>query len=484
MAQYRLSVQKPISRGKGQSAIAKAAYNAREKITDERTGQVKNYARNKEDVIFSGIFLDTKRNAPEWAQDRAALWNAAVTAEKRKDAREAQEIILNLPHELTDQQRRYMLTDFVREQLTRNTGRVVDVNIHRPPMEGDDRNYHAHLLMTLREIGPDGFGKRLPEMNPEQIERLREGWAERGAKELRKAGFEIEGDRWAVGHLSLDRQRQAALERGDLAHAEALDKEPTKHRGPGASAMERKGFETDRGSAERETVSANQEAAKLKRELAELDRQIAAAEREGMLVASLKNAANDNEAREIMAAYGYDAGNQATEKKWKELQIKVLAERIAEKDRGSARPSQIPAPAKEETRAGRERTAPTGREKAAPVIMPTVERPLQTPATIKEFSRIVAKVEPAATLGKVALPVIGKIIEVFVNAAESLLAPTLTPEQIADGEKATERREAEADFSIDFSKLTAEAAQQRQKQENEREAERERHSDEEREMDR
>ena len=333
MAQYRLSVQKPISRGKGQSGIAKAAYNAREKITDERTGQVKNYGRNREDVLFAGIFLDTKRNAPAWAQDRAALWNAAVTAEKRKDAREAQEIILNLPHELTDKQRRYMLTDFVREQLTRNTGRVVDVNIHRPPMEGDDRNYHAHLLMTLREIGPEGFGKRLPAMTPEQIEHLRESWAERGAKELRKAGFEIEADRWAVGDLTKERQYEEALKRGDLEHAKTLEGEATKHRGPGASAMERKGFETDRGSAERETVSANQEAAKLKRELAEIDRQIAAAEREAMLVATLKNAANDNEAWEIMAAYGYDASAPETAKKWQELQIKVTAERILEKDR-------------------------------------------------------------------------------------------------------------------------------------------------------
>jgi hypothetical protein len=333
MAQYRLSVQKPISRGKGQSGIAKAAYNAREKITDERTGQVKNYGRSKADVLFSGIFFDPKRNAPAWTQDRAALWNAAVTAEKRKDAREAQEVILNLPYELTGQQRRYMLTDFVREQMTRNTGRVVDVNIHRPPLQGDDRNYHAHLLMTLREIGPNGFGKRLPEMTPEQIERLREKWAERGERELRKAGFEIEADRWAVGHLSLDRQRQAAIERGDLAHAETLDKEPTKHRGPGASAMERKGVETDRGSAERETANANQETSKLKRELAAIDRQIAAAEREGRLVSALKNAANDNEGREVMAAYGYDASDPATEKKWKELQVKVTAERILEKDR-------------------------------------------------------------------------------------------------------------------------------------------------------
>lgn len=332
MAQYRLSVQKPISRGKGQSGIAKAAYNARAEITDERTGQVKNYGRNKADVLFSGIFFDPKRNAPAWTQDRAALWNAAVTAEKRKDAREAQEIILNLPHELTDQQRRYMLTDFVREQLTRNTGRVVDVNIHRPPLQGDDRNYHAHLLMTLREIGPNGFGKRLPEMTPEQIERLREKWAERGAKELGKSGFEVEASRWSVGHLSLDRQRQAAIERGDLAYAETLDKEPTKHRGPGASAMERKGVETDRGSAERETLSANQETTKLRRELADIDRQIAAAEREARLISALA-AANDNEAPRIMAAYGYDGDDTTTRSKWQELQIKVLAERLSEKDR-------------------------------------------------------------------------------------------------------------------------------------------------------
>lgn len=332
MAQFRLSVQKSISRGRGQSAIAKAAYNAREKITDERTGQVKNYGRSKADVLFSGIFLDTKRPAPAWAQDRAALWNAAVTAEKRKDAREAQEIILNLPYELTGQQRRYMLTDFVREQMTRNTGRVVDVNIHRPPLQGDDRNYHAHLLMTLREIGPNGFGKRLPEMTPEQIERLREKWAERGERELRKAGFEVEADRWSVGHLSLAEQRQAAIERGDLAYAEMLDKEPTKHRGTGASAMERKGQETDRGSAERETADANQETAKLKKELADIDREIAAAEREDRLVSALA-AANDDEAPRIMAAYGYDGDDSATRSKWHELQIKVVAERLSEKDR-------------------------------------------------------------------------------------------------------------------------------------------------------
>jgi len=274
MAQYRCSIRDAISRGKGQSAVAKAAYNAREKLRDERTGEIKDYSRGKDDILFSGIFVDPKRNAPELTKGRAALWNAAVAAEKRKDAREAQEIIVNLPHELTDQQRRFMLIDFVREQITRNTGRVADVNIHRPPEHGDDRNYHAHILMTVREIGPDGFtGPRL-EVTPEQIQHWKEKWAERGAKELRKAGFEIEADRWLVGHLSLEQQRQAARERGDLAHAETLNHEATKHRGPAASAMERKGQETDRGNIDRDKFTAAQETAKLTAELAQIEKEI------------------------------------------------------------------------------------------------------------------------------------------------------------------------------------------------------------------
>jgi MobA/MobL family len=276
MAQYRFSVRNPISRGKGQSAVAKAAYNAREAIRDERTGQMKDFSRNKDEVLFSGIFVDPKRNAPAWAQQRAELWNAASAAEKRKDAREAQEIILNLPHELTDQQRRYMLTDFVREQITRSTGRVADVNIHTAPKHGDDRNIHAHILMSVRAIGQDGFGERLPEVTPEQIAQWKEKWAERGAKELRKAGFEIEADRWAVGHHTLERQRQAALERGDLAYAETLNREPTKHLGPQVAAMQRKGVETERGNIYRDTVEHNADLAALKRELTQIEKLIAA----------------------------------------------------------------------------------------------------------------------------------------------------------------------------------------------------------------
>lgn len=275
MAQYRFSVSSPISRGKGQSAVAKAAYNARAALRDERTGELKDFSLKHDEILFSAIFVDPKRNAPEWAQDRAALWNAASAAEKRKDAREAQEIILNLPHELNPQQREWLLKDFVREQLTRSTGRVADVNLHAAPTHGDDRNIHAHILFSLRSIGPDGFAERLPEVTPEQIARWRERWAEMGARALDRAGFHQEAERYRVEHLSLERQRQAALERGDLAYAETLNREATRHLGPQAAAMERKGLETDRGNIYRDTVERNDALVGLKAELAAVEKEIA-----------------------------------------------------------------------------------------------------------------------------------------------------------------------------------------------------------------
>ncbi len=283
MSQYRFSLSKAVSRGKGQSAVAKAAYNGREQLHDDRTDKfTRNYGTptknsgGKDDILFSGIFLDTSRDVPKWATDREKMWNAQVAAEKRKDAREGQEVIVNLPWELPQKQREYMLTDFCRE-ITRGTGRIADVNMHKAPKHGDDRNIHAHILLTVREIGKDGFtGKRL-EVTPEQLENWKEKWAARGAKELRKAEFPVEAERWAVGNLTKEKQRDAALKRLDLEHAATLMGAATKHLGPEAAAMERHGKGSGRSDTRREEVAANQELAKLKRELAAIDKQISIA---------------------------------------------------------------------------------------------------------------------------------------------------------------------------------------------------------------
>jgi ATP-dependent exoDNAse (exonuclease V) alpha subunit len=131
MAIFHLNVH-VVSRGKGQSAIAKAAYNSRTKLEDERTGINKDYSRVG-GVQFSGVFAP--KDAPEWAKDREQLWNHVERREdesnRANSAQLAREIRIALPHELTDQQREWLVKDFVREELTRK-GMVADVNIHAP----------------------------------------------------------------------------------------------------------------------------------------------------------------------------------------------------------------------------------------------------------------------------------------------------------------------------------------------------------------
>src|SRR5664280_3077973 len=113
---------------------------------------------------------------------------------------------------------------------------------------GDERNYHAHILLTLREIDGDGFSaEKARHWNSKELNlQWRDKWAELGARYLAKAGFEQEAERYSYSHLTLKEQFREAARRGDLAHADNLDREPTKHLGPQAAAMERRGVATER----------------------------------------------------------------------------------------------------------------------------------------------------------------------------------------------------------------------------------------------
>jgi hypothetical protein len=91
-------------------------------------------------------------------------------------------------------------------------------------------------------------------------------------------------------------------------------------------------------------------------------------------------------------------------------------------------------------------------------------------------------VKGPAAISKGAARSLGKVFDVAANAFESLLAPKLTPKQKWEGQVAKLRREAEADHSVDFSRYTAEMAQQR-RIEQEREAERQRQNHPERDRD-
>ena len=111
MAIFHLSV-KTVSRSAGRSATAAAAYRAGVEITDERTGEIHDYTR-KGGVESAELVLPA--GAPEWAADRAALWNAAEQAEKRKNSTVAREFEIALPEELSPAERQRLARDLARE---------------------------------------------------------------------------------------------------------------------------------------------------------------------------------------------------------------------------------------------------------------------------------------------------------------------------------------------------------------------------------
>lgn len=252
-----------VKRSSGHSAVAAAAYRGRTDLTDERTGQRHDYTRayGGTDLAFSGIFAP--EDAPAWAHDRAQLWNHVEAFENRRNSQLARDFDIALAHELTEEQNRWALQDWVKENFTRR-GLIADVAIHRPHEWGDERNIHAHVMVTMRQLDGEDFARHKDrEANrPEQLEAWRESWAQHLSRHLRRHGHDTEADRMAIGHLRLTEQREIAVRRGDLAQAAELDREPTVHMGKAVMALERRGVETDRLSRQAEIIVTNEERAK------------------------------------------------------------------------------------------------------------------------------------------------------------------------------------------------------------------------------
>lgn len=226
VAIYHLSV-KTISRSAGRSATAAAAYRAGVQITDERTGDVHDYSR-RGGVESAELVLPV--GAPSWASDRSALWNAAEQAEKRKNSTVAREFEIALPVELSPVDRRDLAVSFARELVERH-GCAADVCIHAPGKEGDNRNHHAHVLLTTRRLGREGFGEKTRELDEAGAGKLITQWRERFAsmqnERLQAAGIDAR-----VDHRTLADQ--------------GIDRFPTVHLGPAAAGYERRTGEVSR----------------------------------------------------------------------------------------------------------------------------------------------------------------------------------------------------------------------------------------------
>ena len=235
MASYHLSV-KTIKRSAGRSATAAAAYRSASVIACDREGRLHDYTAKRGVEV---CFILAPEGAPEWVQDRAALWNAAEARETRSNSVTAREWELALPSEVSDADRIEITRAFA-SQLVERYGVAADVAIHAPHREGDQRNHHAHILTTTRVMSAEGLTDKTRILDASstggpEIEAMRGVWAE-----LQNAALERAGEVERVDHRSLEAQREVALAQGDELRAEALDREPELKLGPAANAIERR----------------------------------------------------------------------------------------------------------------------------------------------------------------------------------------------------------------------------------------------------
>ena len=270
MAVYHFSA-KTVSRSAGRSSTAAAAYRSGERIVDERTGEIHDYTR-KGGVVDSLVVLPHGGT-----MNRADLWNKVEAHHKRGDATVAREFVVALPAELDAAQRQELARTYAR-QLADRYGVGVDLNIHAPGKEGDQRNHHAHILLTACYCGPTGtLGKKAVELDPIHCQRQklpnvveveRERWEQHANRALEKAGQDAR-----IDHRSLEAQG-------------IYDRAPTVHLGPDATAIKRRGGvstieerakeQAAEFMAEMQAHVALQRAAE--RDLAELEAQLAQAQ--------------------------------------------------------------------------------------------------------------------------------------------------------------------------------------------------------------
>lgn len=252
MAIYHLST-KPISRSSGRSAVASVAYRAGIEITDERLGKTYDYTK-RSGVLWTGIATP---NGIEI--NRNELWNLAEKTETRSNSRTAREIVINIPHELMqgDQSAGKMLAYEFATSLSQKYGIAVDVAVHAPDKQGDNRNYHAHLLLTTRQLEQDKNiiklgNKSQLEMSNTQLAKLELPKAQDELVSIRKAWADLTNDYLAEHGLNERIDHRSHADRGLLTL-------PTVKMGWQATELERQGVRTDVGDQNRAIKAYNEQ---------------------------------------------------------------------------------------------------------------------------------------------------------------------------------------------------------------------------------
>jgi len=220
MAIYHFSA-KVISRANGSSAVASAAYRSASELPDQRLGRSHDFS-NKTGVIHSEVMLP--QGAPEHLSDRTTLWNEVEAGEKRKDAQLAREVEFSIPREMNEKQGIALARDFVKEQFVKR-GMVADLNVHWDRVKDGSPKPHAHVMLSMRDVRPDGFGQKNRDWNaPALLKEWREAWAAHVNERMAELGMDARIDHRSYKAQGIELEPQHKI--GPMGKRHELEGQP------------------------------------------------------------------------------------------------------------------------------------------------------------------------------------------------------------------------------------------------------------------
>jgi Ti-type conjugative transfer relaxase TraA len=164
-------------------------------LRDERYGLRHDYTRNRKAAHAE---IMSPAGAPAWVHDRETLWNRVEAGERRKDSQLARAIEIGLPVELSHAENVALVRDYIAQEFV-SKGMIADFCIRR----NDPNNPLAHILLTLREATPSGFGPKMRHWNRKSnLLEWRLAWAERANQHLARAGHTVR-----IDHRTLEAQQ-------------------------------------------------------------------------------------------------------------------------------------------------------------------------------------------------------------------------------------------------------------------------------------
>lgn len=196
---------KIVKRSEGMSSCRKAAYHARCRITDDRTGNTYDFS-HRTDLFYHQILAPD--SAPSHIiESSTTLWNEVERVERQKDGQTVRYFDVAIPCELSNEDKIKLVAEYCQKNFV-DKGMIADIAFH----DLNGGNPHAHVMLTLKPITADGFCKKERSWNDKKNVILwRESWSVIANRYLAAAGSNER-----IDHRSIDAQHAEALENATI----------------------------------------------------------------------------------------------------------------------------------------------------------------------------------------------------------------------------------------------------------------------------